>query len=129
MKIWENPTEKDIEDNLKIVEQGKGELTMPLAVLDGVFKKRYKKKYGEFEKLTPEEVKAHKKAYQKTDKYKAHQKAYQKTDKYKAYQKAYQKTDKYKAHQKAYQKTDKYKAYKKAYYQRTKDNQNKGGKE
>jgi len=103
--------EELIEINLKNVEEGKP-LTISLAVLNGAFKEEYRKKFGEFERLSNEE----KKAYKKTDKYKAYQKAYKKTDKYKAYQKAYQKTDKYKA----YQKTDKYKAYKKAYYQRKK---------
>jgi len=80
--------EEIIKENLKRVENGEP-LTMPLSILNGEFKREYKKKYGEFERQDAEEKKAYHKAYLKTDKYKAYLKAYQKTDKYKAYQKAY----------------------------------------
>jgi hypothetical protein len=51
-----------IQENLRNVEKGKA-LTMPLKILNGEFKKAYKDKFGEFEKLSPEEVKAYNKAY------------------------------------------------------------------
>ena len=66
--MTEKVTEQEIKENLEAVEQGKP-LTMPLAVLNGVFKEEYRKKFGEFEKMSKEEIK-------KTDKYKAYQRAY-----------------------------------------------------
>lgn len=68
-------TKEDIKINLECVEKGKP-LLKSLVVLNGEFKKAYKKKFGEFEKLDKEEVKAYQKAYHKIDKYKAYQKAY-----------------------------------------------------
>ena len=55
--------EKKIKENLKLVEEGKA-LNLPLAILDGKFKKEY------FEK-----------ARRKTDRYKQYKKEYNKTDK------------------------------------------------
>ena len=70
--------EEDIERNLKKVKNNEA-LDMPLAVLNGQFKQRYKEKFGEFEKLSPEEVKAHqreyKRAYNQRPEVKAHKKA------------------------------------------------------
>jgi hypothetical protein len=57
MNLWKNPTEQDIEKNLEIVKKGKGELTLPLALLDGEFKRRYREEVGEYEKMDEEEKK------------------------------------------------------------------------
>ena len=86
--IWKNILEKadikkEIEVNLKNIEKG-NPLTIPLAVLNGEFKKVYKEKFGEFERKDKEEVKAHQKAY-----HKAYNKAYNQRPKVKAYHKAY----------------------------------------
>jgi NMD protein affecting ribosome stability and mRNA decay len=42
MKVWEKPTAKDIEQNLEIMKKREeGELTMPLQILNGEFKRKY----------------------------------------------------------------------------------------
>lgn len=66
---------EEIELNLKKVENGEA-LTIPLSVLNGEFKEEYRKRFGEFEKQSPEEVKAHNKAYHQRPEVKARQKAY-----------------------------------------------------
>ena len=47
-------TEEVIQENLKLVRQGKP-LKIPLAILNGKFKETYIKKYGDFEKLSRKE--------------------------------------------------------------------------
>ena len=107
-----SPCKSIIAENISAVRKGK-ELTAPLSYLNKSceFRKKYAMIVGEFEKQDEDEVKASRKAYQKSDKYKASRKAYLQSDKYKASRKAYLQSDKYKA----YRKSDKYKAYQKAY--------------
>ena len=84
-----------IEENIKKVENGEA-LTISLVALNGKFKKKYKEKFGEFEKMDKEERKAY---YQKSE--------------VKAYKKVYMKAYGQKPEVKA-----RYKAYGKAYYQK-----------
>ena len=104
----EEELKKEIEINLKNVYEGKP-LTIPLAVLNGEFKKRY----------NYETQKAYHKTYYQRPEVKARQKAYFKAyyqrPEVKAHRKSYLQRPEVKARQKACQK-----AYQKAYYQRKK---------